>query len=120
VASLGELDWGPVFGGYLGSILLAGSYLALGLFISSLTKNQIIAFILGLVACFLVFIVGTNFVLYGAPQFLVPILKFIGLGSHFDNIAKGIIDTKDIVYYGSFIFLFLWLNAKVIELRGSK
>lgn len=120
VASLGNLDLGPVIGGYLGSLLLAGSYLALGLFISSITKNQIIAFMLGLVACFTAFIIGADFVLFGAPQFLVPLMKFLGLGSHFYNIAKGVIDSRDILYYSSFIFLFLWFNAKAIESRGWK
>ena len=92
----------------------------LGLFISSLTKNQIIAFMLGLVACFAAFIMGENFVLNSAPQFAAPAMKFLGLGSHFYNIAKGVIDSKDIIYYGSFIFLFLWLNARVIKERGWK
>ncbi len=120
VAYLGDLDLGPVIGGYVGAIFLAGAYLALGLFISSVTKNQIIAFIIGLVACFAAFIVGANFVLLTAPQSLVPLLSFLGLGSHYSNIAKGVIDTKDIIYYLSFIFLFLWLNARVIEARGWK
>ena len=120
VATLGNLDMGPVIGGYLGALLLGGAYLSLGLFISSLTKNQIIAFVLGLVACFAAFIIGADFVLIGAPQFLAPILKFLGLGSHFFNIAKGIIDSKDIIFYGSFIFIFLYLNTKVIESRGWK
>lgn len=120
VASLGNLDWGPVIGGYLGAILLGAAYLSLGLFISSLTKNQIIAFVLGLMASFIAFIIGVDFVLIGVPQFLAPIMKFLGLGGHFYNIAKGVIDTKDIIYYGSFIFLFLWLNARVIESRGWK
>jgi ABC-2 type transport system permease protein len=120
VAWLGNLDLGPVIGSYLGAILLGGSYLALGLFISSLTKNQIIAFVLGLVACFAVFIVGADFVLISAPQFFVPAMKFLGLGNHFNNIARGVIDTKDIIYYFSFIFLFLWLNVRVIEKRSWK
>ncbi|HOZ56255.1 MAG: ABC-2 family transporter protein [Parcubacteria group bacterium ADurb.Bin316] len=120
IASLGNLDWGPVIGSYIGSLLLGGSYLSLGLFISSLTKNQIIAFVLGLAACFGFFIVGANFVLMGAPQFLVPIMNFLGLGNHFYNIAKGVIDTKDLIYYFSFIFIFLWLNARMIESRGWK
>ena len=107
-------------GGYVGALFLGGSYLALGLFISSLTKNQIIAFVLGLVACFIGFIIGADFVLVGAPKFMVPTMKFLGLGSHFYNIAKGVIDSKDIIYYGSFIFVFLWLNARVIESRGWK
>lgn len=118
VASLGNLDAGPVIGGYLGALFLGGSYLALGLFISSLTKNQIIAFILGLAACFIAFLVGADFVLTSAPAGLAPIMKFMGLASHFNNIAKGIIDTKDIIYYLSFIFLFLWLNVRVIEKRS--
>ena len=120
VAVLGDVDFGPIIGGYVGALFLGGAYLALGLFISSLTKNQIIAFMLGLVACFTAFIIGADFVLIGAPQFLVPILKFLGLGSHFNNIAKGIIDSKDVIYYFSFIFIFLWLNARVIESRGWK
>lgn len=120
VANLGNLDNGPVIGGYLGALFLGGSYLALGLFISSLTKNQIIAFILGLAACFAAFIVGADFVLAGSPAALAPAMKFIGLGSHFNNIAKGVIDTKDVIYYLSFIFLFLWLNVRVIEKRGWK
>ncbi len=120
VAFLGNLDFGPVIGGYIGAVLLAGSYIALGLFISSLTKNQIIAFILGLVACFAAFIIGADFVLISVPRFAVPVMQFLGLGSHFYNIAKGVIDSKDVIYYLSFIFLFLWLNVRVIENRGWK
>ena len=120
MATLGNIDWGPVVGSYLGSLFLGGSYLALGLFISSLTKNQIIAFILALVGSFAAFMLSAEFVLMGAPNFLAPILKFLGLGSHFYNIAKGVIDSKDIIYYCSFIFIFLWLNVKVIETRGWK
>ena len=120
VAMLGNIDTGPVVGGYLGALFLGGSYLALGLFISSLTKNQIIAFILGLAACFAVFIVGADFILASSPALFAPIMKFLGLGSHFNNIAKGILDSKDIVYYLSFIFLFLYLNVRVIERRSWK
>ncbi len=118
VSFLGNLDWGPVIGGYIGALLLAGAYLALGLFISSLTKNQIIAFILSLMVCFFAFIIGENFVLASAPLFMVPIMKFLGLGSHFYNIARGVIDTKDIIYYFSVIFLFLYLNTQVIKERA--
>ena len=117
---LGNVDTGPIVGSYLGALFLGGAYLALGLFISSLTKNQIIAFVLGLMACFTAFVVGADFVLIGAPQFAIPTLKFLGLGSHFYNIAKGVIDSKDVIYYLSFIFIFLWLNARVIESRGWK
>ncbi len=118
IAFLGDIDSGQVIGSYLGALFLGGSYLALGLFISSLTKNQIIAFVLGLVACFVAFIIGASFVLENAPQFALPVMKFLGLGSHFYNISKGVIDSKDIIYYCSFIFIFLWFNVRVIEKRG--
>ncbi len=120
ISFLGNLDWGPVIGGYLGALFLGGSYLALGLFISSLTRNQIIAFVSGVAACFAFFVVGADFVLAGAPQAAAPAMQFIGLGSHFYSIAKGVIDTKDIFYYFSFIFIFLWLNVKIIENRAWK
>lgn len=117
---VGRMDIGPLIGSYLGSLFLAGAYLSLGLFISSLTKNQIIAFVLGLVACFAFFIVGYEFVVMAAPSWLSSILTFLGLGNHFENIAKGVIDTKDLIYYFSFIFLFLWLNVRIIEKRSWK
>ena len=120
LAMLGNLDAGPVIGGYAGALLLAGAYLSLGLFISSLTKNQIIAFVIGLVGCFVFFIVGADFVLISMPEFMVPVLRWLGLGNHFYNIAKGVIDFKDVFYYLSFIFVFLWLNARVIQSRGWK
>ena len=64
--------------------------------------------------------VGMDFVLQGAPAFAAPVMKFLGLGSHFYNVARGVLDTKDLIYYVSFIFFFLWLNARVIESRDWK
>ena len=120
ITSLGNMDTGPVIGSYIGAVLMGMAYLALGLFVSSVTKNQIIAFIGAIAVSFLFFIIGNNFVLATSPQFLAPILKALGLGTHFENIARGVIDTKDLVYYVSFIWLFLWLNKNVIESRGWK
>jgi ABC-2 type transport system permease protein len=120
ISFLGHMDIGPLIGSYLGSIFLAGAYLSLGLFMSSLTRNQIIAFVLGLVVCFAAFIIGSSFVLVAAPAAIAPLLSFLGLGTHFDSIARGVIDSKDVVYYLSFIFLFLWLNAGVISKRAWK
>ncbi len=117
VIFLGDADLGPIIGGYIGAALMGAAYLSLGLLISSLTKNQIIAFIITIAACFLFFIIGNDFILATAPRTIAPVLKFLGIGTHFENIARGVIDTKDIIYYGSFIFLFLWLNKEVIKLR---
>ncbi|MFH1029890.1 MAG: ABC transporter permease subunit [bacterium] len=118
IARLGNMDWGPVFGGYIGAILMGGAYLSLGLFISSLTKNQIIAFLIGVVCCFGIFIIGADFVLQKMSGSITPLLQFLGIGSHFNNIGKGIIDSRDLIYYTSFIFLFLYLNIKSIESRN--
>jgi len=119
IGYLGDLDMGPVIGGYLGALFLGAAYLAVGLFISSLTKNQIIAFILGIVACFAAFIIGADFVLEGAPKALQEIMRFLGLGNHFENIERGVIDSKDIIYYCSFTFLFLWFNVLKLESRNK-
>ncbi|HTX86610.1 MAG TPA: ABC transporter permease subunit [Candidatus Nanoarchaeia archaeon] len=118
ISFLGQMDFGPLWGSYLGSIFLAGAYLSLGLFMSALTKNQIIAFVLGLVACFAALIIGSSFVLMAAPSAIAALFAFLGLGTHFDSIARGVIDSQDIVYYLTFIFLFLWLNAQVIQKRA--
>ncbi|MEA2088475.1 MAG: ABC transporter permease subunit [Patescibacteria group bacterium] len=120
ISSLGEMDMGLIVGGYLGAILLASSYLALGLFVSSFTKNQIVAFIIAIAGLFFLFILGSGFVLNVVPAFLVPIFSFLGLGTHFNNIIKGVVDTRDLVYYFSFIFLFLWLTVRSIESRNWK
>lgn len=117
---LGDVDLGPVVGGYIGALFLGGAYLALGIFISSLTKNQIIAFILGLAACFIAFFISSEYVLIGVSSASANIISTIGLGSHFNSISRGVIDSRDIIFYISFIFLFLWLNKKVIEERGGK
>ena len=114
---LGNMDTGPVIGSYAGAMLMGAAYLALGLFISSLTKNQIIAFVGAVAFSFIFFIIGNYFVVATAPQFIAPFLQALGLGTHFDNIARGVIDTKDIIYYISFIWFFLWLNKEVIALR---
>jgi ABC-2 type transport system permease protein len=114
---LGPVDWGVVTAGYLGALFLGAAYLSLGVFISSLTKNQIIAFILALAACFSIFIVGEDFVAAGLLNSLATLARFVGLGQRFNNIARGVLDTRDFIFYASFSFLFLWLNAKALAAR---
>jgi ABC-2 type transport system permease protein len=117
VSLLGDPDPGQVFGGYLGSVLIGAAYLSIGLFISSLTENQIVAFIVSVVAIFVLFILGADFVLFGIPDWLVPVFSFLGLGGHFDSISRGVVDTRDLVYYFSVIGFFLYLNTRSIEAR---
>lgn len=106
VSLLGHLDWGPVWGGYLGSILLGAGFAAIGLFASSVTKNQIVAFILGCVLCYI--LVMLNTILFALPNNIINVVSYIGSISHFNNISKGIIDTRDIIYFISVCFVALY------------
>ncbi|HVP58810.1 MAG TPA: ABC transporter permease [bacterium] len=117
VGALGKPDQGQIVGGYLGCVLIGGSFLAVGLFISSLTENQIIAFIVSVVVVFGLFIAGEDFVLFGVPARLAPILSYISLGGHYDSISRGVVDSRDVVYYLSVIGFFLYLNIKSVEAR---
>jgi len=106
IATIGSVDPGPVLGGYLGAILLAGAYCSMGLFASALTRNQIIAFIIGCALCFTLTILDR--MLFFIPERLVPIIEYIGANSHFMNISKGIIDSRDILYFASLVFVFIF------------
>jgi ABC-2 type transport system permease protein len=97
--------------------LIGAAYLAIGLFASSLTENQIVAFIISVVAIFGLFILGEDFVLFGIPDRLVPVFSYLSLGSHFDSISRGVLDTRDIIYYLSIVGFFLYLNVKSVEAR---
>lgn len=115
VALLGNLDWGPVWGGYLASILLASAYVAIGLFLSSRTDNQIVALILTVLVGGLFYLVGTS----GFTQFfndnIAEILRAIGSGSRFESIERGVVDIRDLVYYLSLTILFLTLNVVSLD-----
>jgi ABC-2 type transport system permease protein len=114
---LGQPDMGPILGGYVGSLLMGAAYLSIGLFISSLTENQIVAFILSVFACFALFIIGEPIVLTALPTWMAGIFTFLGLGSHFQSIGRGVIDSRDVIYYFSVIIFFLFLNTRFIESR---
>jgi ABC-2 type transport system permease protein len=106
VSFLGQLDWGPVVGGYIGAVLLGGAFSAIGLFASSLTRNQIIAFIVGMAICFALTLIDK--VLFFLPQSLLGILGYLGADFHFQNISKGIVDSRDILYFFSVCFVGLY------------
>lgn len=109
-------DFGPVVGGYIGLILLSGVFLALGLFASSLTKNQIVAFIIGLALCFFFYFVDKFAVLM--PASLGAVFEYISVDTHFNNIARGVVDTRDLVFYISLTAVFLVLTER--SLRTDK
>lgn len=118
VSTLGDLDWGPVLGGYLGAILLAGAYLSVGLFISALTDNQIVALILSAVACALLWFIGSDTLTQYVGNAQAEILTALGTGSRFESVRRGVLDIRDLVYYGSLIATFLTLNAVVLSAKG--
>jgi ABC-2 type transport system permease protein len=94
---LGELDWGPVAGGYLGLLFLGAAYMAVGLMVSSWTRDQIVAILLSFFLCFALFIVDRVF----GPQSgtASKVLEYLSANYHFTNIARGVIDARDLVYY---------------------
>ena len=106
VMAFGELDWGPVIGGYLGAMLLAAAFAAVGLFASSITRNQIIAFIVGSIICFGLTIIDR--MLFLLPEKVVGAIAYLGAAAHFQNVAKGVIDSRDILYFLSVAFLGLY------------
>jgi ABC-2 type transport system permease protein len=117
VSILGDLDWGPVFGGYLAALLLAAGYAAIGLFVSSRTDNQIVSLILTVLLGGLFYVVGTTGVtgLVGDP--LGEILRAIGTGSRFESIERGVIDLRDLLYYLSLTVAFLALNVVSLDAK---
>ncbi|MCK5418107.1 MAG: ABC transporter permease subunit, partial [Desulfobacterales bacterium] len=106
VSFMGQLDWGPVVGGYVGAVFLGAAFSAVGLFASALTRNQIIAFIIGLAICFTLTLIDK--MLFFLPQSLLGVFSYLGADVHFQNIAKGIIDSRDILYFISVCFVGLF------------
>jgi len=117
VRATGHPDMGPIIGGYIGAILMGAAFLSIGMFVSALTENQIIAFILGVAVMFAFIIIGHPIVLIKFPPSLTPILSFISLSGRFESIARGVIDTRDVIYYLSIIIFFLYVNIKWAEIK---
>ena len=109
IAALGKIDNGPVVGGYLGLMLMAGVYVAIGLLASSLTENQVIAFIIGFVFVFTLFMLDK--VLIYIPDAFASIVEFLGIDYHFGNVARGVIDSRDLIYFFSLLGFMLYLTV---------
>ena len=115
IASLGSIDNGPVIGGYIGLLLMAGVYISVGVLASSITDNQIIAFILGFLFVFFFFILDK--ILFYIPGFLTGIVEYLGTDYHFSNIARGVIDSRDIIYFLTLLGFMLYLSVVSLERR---
>ena len=120
---LGNPDNGVILAGYIGSLLMAGGYLAIGAAVSAATKNQVIAFVVAAALCFIFTVSGLpivlNFFSGWAPQAIVDVVASFSFVAHFNAITRGVIDGRDIVYFGTMIAVFLFANAAIVDLKKS-
>jgi len=120
---LGSPDNGVIFASYLGSFLMAGAFLAIGSCISACTRNQVIAFILTVVVCFLFLLAGfplvLNFFSAWAPQGMVDAIAGLSFLTHYASIDKGVIDLRDLIYFLLIIAFWLYASAVVIDLKKA-
>jgi ABC-2 type transport system permease protein len=115
LSTLGRLDWGPVVTGYAGLCLLGAAYLAIGLFASALTRNQIVAFILGFALGFALYL-SDKFLMF-LPAGLVPFFEYLGVEYHFQGFIRGIVDSKDVLYFASLAVTAFFATRLVLERR---
>jgi gliding motility-associated transport system permease protein len=121
---LGHPDNGTILAAYIGSLLLAGGYLAIGSCMSALTNNQVIAFILAVVVCFVLLLAGFPIVLdvfrAWMPQWLVDAVASLSFLTHFDSIKKGVIDVRDLLYFAMLGVFFLLATAIALDVRKAQ
>jgi ABC-2 type transport system permease protein len=114
---LGSPDVGPMIGGYLGALFLAACFTSIGLFASTLTKNQIVAFFVAFAVCIVLALVD-KFLIF-LPARIVDQFEFVSAGYHFESISRGIVDTRDLLYFLSLTVLFLGLAVRSVENRRA-
>ena len=120
---LGSPDNGAILAAYIGSALLAAGFLSIGSLASALTRNPVVAFIVGVAACFAFLVAGYPLVLDAfrswAPQLLVDAVSSLGFLTHYEAISKGVIDIRDLIYFALLIVWFLLATAVVLDVRKS-
>ena len=116
---LGDPDNGIILAGYVGSLLMAAGFLSVGAFISALTKNQVVAFVTTTAVCFVLIASGAPIVLAffsgWAPSVVVDFIASLSFLTHFADISKGVLDLRDLVYFGSLIAVFLFANMLAVD-----
>jgi ABC-2 type transport system permease protein len=121
---LGNPDNGAILAAYLGSLFVAGGFLAVGSFTSTLTRNQLIAFLVAMLICFLLLIAGypatTDWYQTWAPQWVMQGIASLSFLTHFENIVKGVLDLRDVLYYALVTIFFLLASTVVLDARKSK
>ena len=121
---LGDPDNGAIFAAFIGSFFVAGGFLAVGSFTSAITKNQLVAFLIAVMLCFLLLIAGyplvTDWFQRWAPQWLIDGITSLSFLAHFENITKGVLDLRDVLYYALVTVFFLLASTVVLDARKSK
>jgi len=119
VAHYGSLDWGPAWGGYLGALLMGGSFISIGMFLSAFTKDQIVAFLLSVSVILALVLLGHPYISseFGPGSLIGTIARVISPTSHFESIGRGVVDSRDIYYFVVLTVVFLYGNVLVIDLR---
>ena len=123
IAYLGDPDHGVIFAAYLGSLLMAGGFIAIGSCLSAVTKNQVIAFVLSFLVCFIFVMAGYPLVLDmlpdATPEVLVEMIRSFSFWTHFSAISRGVIDLRDLVYFGTVIAVFLFATVALVDLKKA-
>lgn len=110
-----NFDFGALISGYLGLLILGAAYTSIGIFASAVSDNQITAFIVGFLIIFIFFMMDK--VLMFVPSFMTSIIQYLSVDYHLSNISKGVIDSRNIIYFGSLITFFLLVSVRVLEMR---
>ena len=117
ISLIGELDFGVILGGYIGALFLASAFAAIGIFTSIQTDNQIIAFVTGFVICAALVFLDQFLIFF--PSVIVKFFQYLSAGAHFENIARGVLDTRDFIYFISLTSLFLLQTIVQLDDRRS-
>ncbi len=113
VELFGDPEWGVIITGYFGLILMGGGFIALGIFMSSITENQIVAAVLSFAALLILYML--NFTAGAAGETMSAVLNYLSFTYHYRNFAKGVIDTSDVIYYLLFTLFFIFLSMRSLE-----
>ena len=113
-----NIDYGAVFSGYLGLALAGAVYSAVGTFASSLTDNQVVAFIIGIFIVLIFFLMDK--MLMFVPAALTGIIQYLSVDYHLSNISRGVIDSRNLIYFASVVGLFLFMTVRMLEIRRWK
>lgn len=115
VALIADLDWGPVVGGYLATLLLGGAYISVGLYVSARTDNPIVSLIGTVILCSVLYLIGNGLLTNYLDDRVGETLRLLGAGSRFSSITRGVLDARDLIYYLSLTGVFLALNIYQLE-----